>query len=170
MITRESTRLASRSTQVLGRRSVGKRPRSNHLRGAEELSRSGGRVCCRAERGPEGPWYFHRQGYGCPPAGVDKNVLGEGGQKGAISASRRVEAPSRHRGDSLPSHDDVGGFFFEFEAIQTESLRAGLPRRSRTRRFYRSVHVGSEREEQVREGFDNRGAFRITSQARRVIR
>ena len=29
---------------------------------------------------------------------------------GAISASRRVETPSRRRGDSCPSHDDVGGF------------------------------------------------------------
>ena len=32
-----------------------------------------------------------------------------------ISASRRVEAPSLHSYDSCPSHDDVGGFFFEFE-------------------------------------------------------
>ena len=50
----------------------------------------------------------------------------------AISASRRVEAPSRHRRDSCPSHDDVGGLFFEFEAVRTdltEMLRAGhLPR------------------------------------------
>ena len=32
-----------------------------------------------------------------------------------ISASRRVEAPSLHSNDSCPSHDDVGGFFVEFE-------------------------------------------------------
>ena len=38
----------------------------------------------------------------------------------AISASRRVEAPSRHRRDSCPSDEVVGGFFFEFEAIRTE--------------------------------------------------
>ena len=44
---------------------------------------------------------------------------------GAISASRRVEAPSRHRRDSCPSEEVVGGFFFEFEAIRTAMLRAG---------------------------------------------
>ena len=31
-----------------------------------------------------------------------------------ISASRGAAAPSRHRRDSFPSHDDAGGFFFEF--------------------------------------------------------
>ncbi len=31
-----------------------------------------------------------------------------------ISASRRVETPSRHRRDSWPSHDDVGGFLLRF--------------------------------------------------------
>ena len=36
---------------------------------------------------------------------------------GAVSASRRVEAPSLHSDDSCPSHDAVGGFFFGFEAI-----------------------------------------------------
>jgi hypothetical protein len=45
----------------------------------------------------------------------------------AISASRRVETPSRHRRDSCPSDEVVGGLFFDFEAIRTESmLRAGL--------------------------------------------
>ena len=34
---------------------------------------------------------------------------------GAISASRRVEAPSRRRRDSCPSDEVVGRFFFEFE-------------------------------------------------------
>ncbi len=46
----------------------------------------------------------------------------------AISASRRVEVPSLPQYDSCPSHDDVGGFFFDFEAIRTaltEMLRAG---------------------------------------------
>ena len=37
-----------------------------------------------------------------------------------ISASRCVETPSRHRRDSCPSDEVVGGFFFEFEAIRTE--------------------------------------------------
>ena len=39
--------------------------------------------------------------------------------RGAISASRRVEAPSRHRRDSSPGMMEVGGFFFEFEAVRT---------------------------------------------------
>ena len=38
----------------------------------------------------------------------------------SISASRCVETPSRRRRDSCPSHNEVGGFFFEFEAIRTE--------------------------------------------------
>ena len=33
---------------------------------------------------------------------------------GADSASCCVETPSRHRGDSCPSHNEVGGFFFLF--------------------------------------------------------
>jgi len=45
---------------------------------------------------------------------------------GAISASRRVEMPSRRRGDSCPSHNEVGGFFFDSELFRTVSmLRAG---------------------------------------------
>ena len=43
----------------------------------------------------------------------------------AISASRRVEAPSLLQYDSCPSHDDVGGLFFDFEAIRTAMLRVG---------------------------------------------
>ncbi len=43
----------------------------------------------------------------------------------SISASRRVEAPSLHSNDSWPSHDDVGGFFFDFGAVRTVMLRAG---------------------------------------------
>ena len=37
------------------------------------------------------------------------------------SASRGAAAPSRHRRDSFPSDEVVGGFFFEFEAIRTEA-------------------------------------------------
>ena len=48
---------------------------------------------------------------------------------GLISASRRVEAPSRHRRDSCPSHNEVGGFFFDFEAIRTASSEYDAPRR-----------------------------------------
>ena len=50
-----------------------------------------------------------------------------------ISASRRVVVFSLHSNDSCPSHDDVGGFFFEFEAIRTastEMLRAGTSART----------------------------------------
>jgi hypothetical protein len=43
-----------------------------------------------------------------------------------ISASRCVETPSRHRRDSCPSDEVVGGFFFDSEAVRTESLRAGM--------------------------------------------
>ena len=49
---------------------------------------------------------------------------------GAISASRGAAAPSRHRRDSCPSHHEVGGFFFEFEAIRTVSSEYDAPRRS----------------------------------------
>ena len=47
---------------------------------------------------------------------------------GADSASRRVEAPSRHRRGSCPSHNEVGGFLFYFEAIRTESSNRDAPR------------------------------------------
>jgi len=39
--------------------------------------------------------------------------------RGAISASRRVEAPSRRRRASSPGEEVVGGFFLDFEAIRT---------------------------------------------------
>ena len=47
----------------------------------------------------------------------------------AISASRRVEAPSRHRRDSSLGEEVVGGFFFEFEAVRTASRDRDAPRR-----------------------------------------
>ena len=37
--------------------------------------------------------------------------------KGAIAASRRVEAPSLHSNDSCPSEKALGGLFFEFERV-----------------------------------------------------
>jgi hypothetical protein len=49
---------------------------------------------------------------------------------GAISASRGAAVPSRHRRDSCPSHNEVGGFFFEFEAVRTVSSEYDAPRRS----------------------------------------
>ena len=49
----------------------------------------------------------------------------------AISASRCAETPSRHRRASSPGMMEVGGLFFEFEAVRTdltEMLRAGTTR------------------------------------------
>ena len=45
-----------------------------------------------------------------------------------ISASRCVETPSRHRRDSCPSDEVVGGFFFDFEAVRcsAQAHRLGL--------------------------------------------
>ena len=51
----------------------------------------------------------------------------------AISASRRVEAPSLHSNASSPGMMEVGGFFFDFEAIQTVSSEYDAPRRGRAR-------------------------------------
>ena len=67
--------------------------------------------------------------------GVAMGIAGTPVTKNAvrISASRRVETPSRHRRDSCPSHDDVGGFFFEFEAIRTASSDRDAPRRCYSR-------------------------------------
>ena len=47
-----------------------------------------------------------------------------------ISASRRVEAHSRHLHESSPGEEVVGGLFFYFEGVRTdltEMLRAGGP-------------------------------------------
>ena len=48
---------------------------------------------------------------------------------GTISASRRVEAPSRHRRDSSSSEKALGVFLFEFERIRTASSDRDAPRR-----------------------------------------
>ena len=40
----------------------------------------------------------------------------EHGRAGAISASRGAAVPSLHSNDSCPSHDGVGGLFFDFDA------------------------------------------------------
>ena len=45
---------------------------------------------------------------------------------GADPASRCVETPSRHRRDSCPSHNEVGGLFFDLEA----DAHAVVPRRA----------------------------------------
>ena len=41
---------------------------------------------------------------------------------GLISASRRVEAPSRHRRALSPGEEVVGGLFFDFEPLRTTSV------------------------------------------------
>ena len=48
---------------------------------------------------------------------------------GMISASCRVEAPSRRRRASSLGEEVVGGFFFDFEAVRTESRDRDAPRR-----------------------------------------
>ena len=47
-----------------------------------------------------------------------------------ISASRRVETPSRRRCDSWPSHDAVGGFLVEFERVSGEIATRPVTHRS----------------------------------------
>ena len=62
-----------------------------------------------------------------------------------ISASRRVVVFSLHSNDSCPSHEVVGGLFFEFEAIRTEPrCSAQVPRRppAADRDVVRERHVG----------------------------
>ena len=48
---------------------------------------------------------------------------------GADSASRGAAVPSRHRRASSPGGEVVGGLFFDFEAIRTESSDRDAPRR-----------------------------------------
>ena len=53
---------------------------------------------------------------------LDADVLGMVTLAGQCSASSTV--PSRHRRASSPGEEGVSGFFFEFEAVRTESLHA----------------------------------------------
>ncbi len=57
-------------------------------------------------------------------------VLEEGIEDGLISASRGAAALSRHRRASSPGLMEVGGLFFDFEAVRTESRDRDAPRRS----------------------------------------
>ena len=50
-------------------------------------------------------------------------------ENGALPASRRVEAPSRHRCASFLGEDVVGDFFFDSGAVRTESSDRDAPRR-----------------------------------------
>ena len=51
------------------------------------------------------------------------DVHGRGRRGGPISASRRVEAPSLLQYDSCLSHNEVGGFFFDFGANSGRSAQ-----------------------------------------------
>ena len=64
---------------------------------------------------------------------VRKQKVVEERRFGAISASRGAAAPSRHRRDSCPSDEVVGGLFLDFEAIRTEASDRDAPRRRRDR-------------------------------------
>ena len=48
---------------------------------------------------------------------------------GAIAASRGAAAPSRHRRASSPGMMEVGGLFFDIEAVRTASSDRDAPRR-----------------------------------------
>ena len=65
---------------------------------------------------------------------------------GTISASRGAAVPSRHRRDSCPSDEAVGGFFFEFEAVRTEASDRDAPRRNAQRQARHPSECGVRRE------------------------
>ena len=95
---------------------------------------AGGRCSPRKEEVPDGDIVMGRVYPTKDPAEslFDYRVASDANKKlalGAISASRCVEAPSCHRRDSWPSHDDVGGFFSEFEAFRTVSSEYDAPHR-----------------------------------------
>ena len=51
-----------------------------------------------------------------------------------VARSRRPTSVPSLQYDSCPSHDDVGGLFFDFEPIRVETaIRAGLPHQAEGR-------------------------------------
>jgi hypothetical protein len=60
---------------------------------------------------------------------INKRATKIANAESAISASRRVETPSRHRRASSPGEEVVGGLFVEFEAVRTASSEYDAPRR-----------------------------------------
>ena len=78
---------------------------------------------------------------------INKRATKIANAESAISASRRVEAPSRHRRDSFPGMMDVGGFFIEFEAVRTRprcSAQVASGRRARRPCRTTTCAVGDE--------------------------
>ena len=59
----------------------------------------------------------------------------------SFSASRGAPVPSRHRRDSFPSHNEVGGSSFDFEAIRSESSDRDAPRRRCARSSPSNIRV-----------------------------
>ena len=76
----------------------------------------------------EGPVESIEGGHGEHARDHESRKGGEAAPAGATSASRRAEAPSRHRRDSSLGEEVVAGLFFDFEAVRTdltEMPRAG---------------------------------------------
>ena len=69
--------------------------------------------------------FFHRSRHGRDGRGR------QGARDGAVSASRCVEALSRHRRASSPGDEVVGGFFFNFEAVRRCSRASSAQARRR---------------------------------------
>ena len=53
--------------------------------------------------------------------------------EGVMALSGAMSASSRHRRDSCPSHDDVGGFFFDVEAVRCSAQASCHPKWRSTR-------------------------------------
>jgi hypothetical protein len=90
-----------------------------------ELDRVAACTFDKLTRQERGVWKLMKRFHNDPQLLVDRRKVGPEGfdpeVAGMISASRGAAAPSRHRRDSCPSHNEVDGFFFEFEAVRTAS-------------------------------------------------
>ena len=80
---------------------------------------------------------------------------------GAISVSRCVETPSRHRCDSCPSYEVVAGFFSDFELFRAESGPSGRVReRGRGDGVFATARRGDAVHVAVRESTPREGELR----------
>ena len=116
-------------------------------------------------------------------AAENENQYGFGMLARGLVRSRRPAAlrlPSRHRGDSCPSDEAVGGFFFEFEAVRAETamLRAGAgdegdgaetetPRPREVREHVYGLVVGASISEGIALGSRAHGRARYFATSRR---